>query len=114
MFPREGTWGRGPVDWREGPVLSEQVESPNKTYVFHLLSACASVGGVGPALTWKTALGTAATGELASTDGPHSVVLMTRGGHAPVRTGVKQPRAGAGALGFSSSSETQELWGHFH
>lgn len=40
--------GKGACRGGEGQVLSEQVESPNKTYLFHLRSDCASMGGAGP------------------------------------------------------------------
>lgn len=38
---------KGAEEGKEGSVLSEQVESPNKTYLFHLRSARASMGGRG-------------------------------------------------------------------
>lgn len=42
--PREGEWGRGTGEGSGAPELSEQVESPNKTYLFHLRLVCALCG----------------------------------------------------------------------
>lgn len=43
--PQVGEMGKGAWRGEVGPpVLSEQVKSPNKTYLFHLCSVCALCG----------------------------------------------------------------------